>query len=270
MNCKSVITCYINIFIQIPHRFWIRRCFGMAICQYMLFSPPSLRPDLKDWMPSVPPILTPSTTLEGVTLEQLGIVNGLEGFSDYLGINDRVPNMITERSSERSDLFAGLRDVYPDLLAMEIDMLTSLIHKLEVQRVGGDSRSGGESGEVQVIRRDDIKKLLQKSILSKNNRTEGVLFWLDWMRDDADLDILTSRPPILPDISNIVTLPSDVDVVDEEGDEDEDDAGLVGGSSKTLKNAKNIVSVARKMLSCTEGKSKTIDTPTYNIFKQTI
>jgi hypothetical protein len=188
-------------------------------------------------MPSVPPILTPSTTLEGVTLEQLGIVNGLEGFSDYLGINDRVPNMITERSSERSDLFAGLRDVYPDLLAMEIDMLTSLIHKLEVQRVGGDSRSGGESGEVQVIRRDDIKKLLQKSILSKNNRTEGVLFWLDWMRDDADLDILTSRPPIFPDISNIVTLPSDVDVVDDEGDEDEDEAGLVGGSSKTLKNA---------------------------------
>ncbi|MFN9905531.1 MAG: hypothetical protein ACK56F_05315, partial [bacterium] len=107
-------------------------------------------------------------------------------------------NFVTEARGNRADLVAGLKSVYPDLLAMEINILTDLIHKLEVQRLGRDSNEGDE-----IIRRDDIKRAVQHSLSKTCSQTEGIIFWLDWSRDNAQLDIFTSLPPILTDLSGL-------------------------------------------------------------------
>ena len=151
----------------------------MAICQ--------LIPELKDWKPSLPAAITRGSRWDEIPLEQLVIIDGLQNFTDTMGISDNVTGMVTERSGDRVDLVTGLRAVYPDLLSMEIEILSDLIHKLEVQRNGRDSSD-------EVIRRDDIKRGIQQAISKHNSRANGVLFWLDWSREDADLDIFTSRP----------------------------------------------------------------------------
>ena len=225
----------------------------MAICQ--------LIPELKDWKPSLPAAITRGSRWDEIPLEQLVIIDGLQNFTDTMGISDNVTGMVTERSGDRVDLVTGLRAVYPDLLSMEIEILSDLIHKLEVQRNGRDSSD-------EVIRRDDIKRGIQQAISKHNSRADGVLFWLDWSREDADLDIFTSRPPILPDLSGLDELMFQRDDVDNGEDEEEDEEDVGTSSSKTLKNAKTIVSVSKKMLECV--KNKTIDAPKYTAARPTI
>jgi hypothetical protein len=236
----------------------------MAICQYMLFSPPSLIPELKDWLPSLPTTLTRASRLEEVPLQQLGIIGGLEYFTNSMNITaDGVEGIITESRGNRAELVAGLKAVYPDLLNMEINIFSDLIHKLEVQRQGRDA-IGGDT----VIRRDDIKRSVQQSLAKTNSRTEGILFWLDWSRDEADIDIFTSRPPILPDLSGVDDYIFDTDDVgDAEEDDDEDDADMPT-ARKVVKNAKVIASVSRAMLKLVE--NTTIDTPNYSAARPTI
>ena len=235
----------------------------MAICQYMLFSPPSLIPELKDWLPSLPTTLTRASTLEEVPLQQLGVIGGLDNFTHSMGITaDDVGGIITESRGNRAELVAGLKAVYPDLLNMEINIFSDLIYKLEVQRQGRDA-----IGEDIVIRRDDIKRSVQQSLGKTNSRTEGILFWLDWCRDDADIDIFTSRPPILPDLSGVDDYIFDTDDIGDANDDDEDDADIPA-ARKVVKNAKVIASVSKAMLKCIE--NNTIDTPKYSATKPTI
>jgi hypothetical protein len=236
----------------------------MAICQYMLFSPSTLIPELKDWKPSLPAVYNRTSRWDEIPLQQLVIIDGLRNFTESMGINEGVTDMVTERSGERVDLVAGLRAVYPDLLAMEINILSDLIHKLEIQSNGRDSRGDG------VIRRDDIKRALHQCLSKHNNRTEGVLFWLDWSREDADLDIFTSRPPILPDLSSLddYMVGAALDDGDKEGEDEEDDDAAASSSTKTLKNAQTIVSVSKKMLLCV--KERTVEALKYTAAKPTI
>lgn len=118
----------------------------------MLFSPPSLVPELSDWKPPLPTAMNSNNRVEEIPLEPLCVVDGLSNLSDYMNLSEDAMNFVTEARGNRADLVAGLKSVYPDLLAMEINILTDLIHKLEVQRLGRDSNEGDE-----IIRRDDIK-----------------------------------------------------------------------------------------------------------------
>ena len=235
----------------------------MAICQYMLFSPPSLIPELKDWLPSLPTTLTRASRLEEVPLQQLGIIGGLEYFTNSMNITaDGVEGIITESRGNRAELVAGLKAVYPDLLNMEINIFSDLIHKLEVQRQGRDA-IGGDT----VIRRDDIKRSVQQSLSKHFSRTDGIIFWLDWSREDADLDIFTSRPQILPDLSVVDDYIFDTAEGEDLPEDEEDDDANTPSSVKTVKNAKHIASVAKSMLKVV---GTTIATPRYSATKPTI
>ena len=236
----------------------------MAICQYMLFSPQSLMPELKDWKPSLPTTLTPTSHLGEIQLQQLCIIDGLQNFTDSMGISDDCVGIVTETRGNRADLVAGLKAVYPDLLAMEIEIFSDLINKLEIQRNG--STRGDE-----VIRRDDIKRSVQQAVCKHNSRTDGILFWLDWSREEADVNIFTSRPPILPDISGLDEYMVYTDATEDHEvaqEEDEDDA-YASATMKTLKSAKVIVSVSKHMLKSVK-EDKTIDAPKYSAAKPTI
>ncbi len=229
----------------------------------MLFSPPTLVPELKDWKPSIPTAINRNSRWEEFPLEQLGVIGGLENFTDAMDITADGVGIVTETRGNRADLVSGLKAVYPDLLNMEINIFSDLIHKLEVQRQGRDTSLG------EVIRRDDIKRSVQQSLSKTFSRTEGIIFWLDWSRDDADLDIFTSRPQILPDLSRVddyIFDSAEGEDLPEEDDDEEDDAGTPS-SLKTVKNAKHIASVAKSMLKCV---GTTIAAPRYSAAKPTI
>ncbi len=227
----------------------------------MLFSPPTLVAELKDWKPSLPTAINRASRWEEIPLEQLGIIGGLENFTDSMDITADGLGIITETRGNRADLMSGLKAVYPDLLNMEINIFSDLIHKLEIQRQGRDASSD------EVIRRDDIKRSIQQSLSKHFSRTEGIIFWLDWSRDDADLDIFTSRPQILPDLSVVDDYIFDTaEGEDLQEDEEEDDANTLS-SVKTVKNAKHIASVAKSML---KAVGTTIAAPRYSATKPTI
>jgi hypothetical protein len=221
-------------------------------------------PELKDWKPSLPTSLTPTSRLGGeIQLQQLCIIDGLQNFTDTMGISDDGVGIVTETRGNRADLMSGLKAVYPDLLAMEIEVFSDLIHKLEVQRNG--STRGDE-----VIRRDDIKRSVQQALSKHNSTTDGILFWLDWSREEADVSIFTSRPPILPDISDLDEYMVYADATeDREAEEEDEDDAYASATIKTLKNAKIIVSVSKHMLKSVKG-DKTIAAPQYSAAQPTI
>ena len=93
-------------------------------------------PELSDWKPSLPTAMNSNDIVEEIPLEPFCVVDGLSNLSDYMNLSEDAMNFVTEARGNRADLVAGLKSVYPDLLAMEINILTDLIHKLEVQRLG--------------------------------------------------------------------------------------------------------------------------------------
>ena len=228
----------------------------------MLFSPPSLVPELSDWKPPLPTAMNSNNRVEEIPLEPLCVVDGLSNLSDYMNLSEDAMNFVTEARGNRADLVAGLKSVYPDLLAMGINIL---IHKLEVQRLGRDSNEGDE-----IIRRDDIKRAFQHSLSKTCSQTEGIIFWLDWSRDNADLDIFTSRPPILPDLSGLedhISYANETEIGNDGNDgneevDDEEEGAHISASAKTVKNAKIIVSVCKNMLKLVE--STAIAAPKYS------
>ena len=125
-----------------------------------------------------------------------------------------------------------------NLLELEVTAPSRQFVRMELQRLGGE-----DEGAIATPNDTAFKRDIQATMIASATSAFGFMIWLDFTRKSVmDNDFLLQRPDILPNLSALE------DVVNEINE----DAGPVNErapvSTKLVKYAQEIASVARKML----------------------